>query len=215
MEYDDNFSYGDDYSYDYGDFEYDDNSFGSLDHAYEGDMPRSSSWDYDSDDEYNHRQVISSSAAPAKPLKHSYLVSFDTSLKQLPSFDYVSLPPNQKDRSKRKLSFVHLMETLLEEDMSGPFASSLLEYGFGNEMTILLDMTFEDIDDLNYFDASSVKNNLSSSCKKLVVCLRHLMYHKQLWYDWTIVTPSMLNSCLLYTSPSPRDRTRSRMPSSA
>ena len=26
---------------------------------------------------------------------------------------------------------------------------------------------------------------------------------------------SMLNTCLLYTSPSPRDRTRSRMPSSA
>ena len=26
---------------------------------------------------------------------------------------------------------------------------------------------------------------------------------------------SVLNSCLLYTSPSPRDRTRSRMPSSA
>ena len=26
---------------------------------------------------------------------------------------------------------------------------------------------------------------------------------------------NMINSCLLYTSPSPRDRTRSRMPSSA
>ena len=28
-------------------------------------------------------------------------------------------------------------------------------------------------------------------------------------------TPDNINSCLLYTSPSPRDRTRSRMPSSA
>ena len=28
-------------------------------------------------------------------------------------------------------------------------------------------------------------------------------------------TEEMLNTCLLYTSPSPRDRTRSRMPSSA
>ena len=28
-------------------------------------------------------------------------------------------------------------------------------------------------------------------------------------------TPGMLYHCLLYTSPSPRDRTRSRMPSSA
>ena len=26
---------------------------------------------------------------------------------------------------------------------------------------------------------------------------------------------ALINSCLLYTSPSPRDRTRSRMPSSA
>ena len=29
------------------------------------------------------------------------------------------------------------------------------------------------------------------------------------------VCPGMINTCLLYTSPSPRDRTRSRMPSSA
>ena len=28
-------------------------------------------------------------------------------------------------------------------------------------------------------------------------------------------TPTVLGTCLLYTSPSPRDRTRSRMPSSA
>jgi len=33
-------------------------------------------------------------------------------------------------------------------------------------------------------------------------------------YDY-FRTPGTLNSCLLYTSPSPRDRTRSRMPSSA
>ena len=31
----------------------------------------------------------------------------------------------------------------------------------------------------------------------------------------TIAMPLMLYFCLLYTSPSPRDRTRSRMPSSA
>ena len=29
------------------------------------------------------------------------------------------------------------------------------------------------------------------------------------------ITAEELNNCLLYTSPSPRDRTRSRMPSSA
>ena len=32
------------------------------------------------------------------------------------------------------------------------------------------------------------------------------------WANWGDQTP---NTCLLYTSPSPRDRTRSRMPSSA
>ena len=31
----------------------------------------------------------------------------------------------------------------------------------------------------------------------------------------SIKVPEMLKDCLLYTSPSPRDRTRSRMPSSA
>ena len=36
-------------------------------------------------------------------------------------------------------------------------------------------------------------------------------------YDFTILFPLVVGSltCLLYTSPSPRDRTRSRMPSSA
>ena len=35
--------------------------------------------------------------------------------------------------------------------------------------------------------------------------------HKKL----TAVRVTLSNDCLLYTSPSPRDRTRSRMPSSA
>ena len=33
--------------------------------------------------------------------------------------------------------------------------------------------------------------------------------------DYTLVTFAVSKTCLLYTSPSPRDRTRSRMPSSA
>ena len=37
----------------------------------------------------------------------------------------------------------------------------------------------------------------------------------QLYRDDSITTHVWLQSCLLYTSPSPRDRTRSRMPSSA
>ena len=34
------------------------------------------------------------------------------------------------------------------------------------------------------------------------------------WRDWPGV-PALLNGCLLYTSPSPRDQRGSRMPSSA
>ena len=34
-------------------------------------------------------------------------------------------------------------------------------------------------------------------------------------YGQSLVNKSAVNICLLYTSPSPRDRTRSRMPSSA
>ena len=33
--------------------------------------------------------------------------------------------------------------------------------------------------------------------------------------DWLESVPIKVGDCLLYTSPSPRDRTRSRMPSSA
>ena len=33
--------------------------------------------------------------------------------------------------------------------------------------------------------------------------------------EWGCVAFTLLYACLLYTSPSPRDRTRSRMPSSA
>ena len=33
--------------------------------------------------------------------------------------------------------------------------------------------------------------------------------------EMELLKPEMLMDCLLYTSPSPRDRTRSRMPSSA
>ena len=35
------------------------------------------------------------------------------------------------------------------------------------------------------------------------------------WYQTNVVGQVKLHDCLLYTSPSPRDRTRSRMPSSA
>ena len=36
-----------------------------------------------------------------------------------------------------------------------------------------------------------------------------------LFPEWSFYAAGVLYACLLYTSPSPRDRTRSRMPSSA
>ena len=49
------------------------------------------------------------------------------------------------------------------------------------------------------------------------VCLQPLIETKQLPYHCPIfnVEGGCATGCLLYTSPSPRDRTRSRMPSSA
>ena len=38
---------------------------------------------------------------------------------------------------------------------------------------------------------------------------------KRTAFDWTEARTTLWEACLLYTSPSPRDRTRSRMPSSA
>ena len=41
------------------------------------------------------------------------------------------------------------------------------------------------------------------------------LFNNQKWYEAHDAFEDIWNTCLLYTSPSPRDRTRSRMPSSA
>src|SRR5665811_1326203 len=46
-------------------------------------------------------------------------------------------------------------------------------------------------------------------------CKHHLIGYEDKFWDFPVSIHSIWsNSCLLYTSPSPRDRTRSRMPSS-
>ena len=42
-----------------------------------------------------------------------------------------------------------------------------------------------------------------------------LMVYSIYYFTWLAMHKAYINDCLLYTSPSPRDRTRSRMPSSA
>ena len=54
-------------------------------------------------------------------------------------------------------------------------------------------------------------NNLPSQ-QEDAIDLRHY-WHVISRFKWGIIGLAM--ACLLYTSPSPRDRTRSRMPSSA
>jgi L-fucose isomerase-like protein len=60
-------------------------------------------------------------------------------------------------------------------------------------------------DDLGQF---TVERRRDSFCGKISVCNDLRQYG----YAYTLTE---LHTCLLYTSPSPRDRTRSRMPSSA
>ena len=46
--------------------------------------------------------------------------------------------------------------------------------------------------------------------------LRNLVTAEEAYFaEWATYTSALSTTCLLYTSPSPRDRTRSRMPSSA
>ena len=75
---------------------------------------------------------------------------------------------------------------------------------------------------------SQLRNNMSGICNKESCWLnqqfmRNNLDKELLNYTFAPKSPASwkkdpntwLNSCLLYTSPSPRDRTRSRMPSSA
>ena len=55
------------------------------------------------------------------------------------------------------------------------------------------------LDDIDQKDISDFENKILQKCKS----------------DKPEILDSISSSCLLYTSPSPRDRTRSRMPSSA
>ena len=59
-----------------------------------------------------------------------------------------------------------------------------------------------------YFDDASLAQSIG------VIALVVILFSGGLDTEWKSVRP-VLKDCLLYTSPSPRDRTRSRMPSSA
>ena len=66
-----------------------------------------------------------------------------------------------------------------------------------------------------------IKNELNQQQKRFKKILQHMediTPKREKWFQQffdTISTRGQNIDCLLYTSPSPRDRTRSRMPSSA
>ena len=65
-----------------------------------------------------------------------------------------------------------------------------------------------------YFGIEAADDNILWRFPALIAGLPGAInvFVEHLMYDWM---PIQIYDCLLYTSPSPRDRTRSRMPSSA
>ena len=66
------------------------------------------------------------------------------------------------------------------------------------------------VDDISNACAEAVANNIKGT-----MALPHSYGRLQFGADLDLHFRTMIGTCLLYTSPSPRDRTRSRMPSSA
>ena len=61
---------------------------------------------------------------------------------------------------------------------------------------------------------AKVGNILNANFSELILCDATMGQSGAVFYNQPI-NLGICNNCLLYTSPSPRDRTRSRMPSSA
>ena len=84
------------------------------------------------------------------------------------------------------------------------------------------------MDDSNFIDIQDLKNRISSTDSvsiKKIQNFRSVFNEEEVpdpyfggdeGFDYVLdILEDSVNGCLLYTSPSPRDRTRSRMPSSA
>mgnify|MGYP003380303308 CR=1 FL=1 len=68
----------------------------------------------------------------------------------------------------------------------------------------------------NYFLSCILRKDvLDTSTNFTTYNIEYSLKDKQAYIDYQEKEAPRLQACLLYTSPSPRDRTRSRMPSSA
>ena len=143
MDSDDDYSCGDDYSYDHYDYGYDDNPYDDNDYESDNDTSsvRSSSWDYyydwDSDDDnvYRSPQTISYEYPPDMKSLISFAHFLINSLEEPSPIKRI---PNNRDKKLMKPSFIHLIENLLEESMSDPFALSMIEYGINKTSHVSL-----------------------------------------------------------------------------
>ena len=95
----------------------------------------------------------------------------------------------------------NLYKTVYAQDDSAAIVLKLVSSGgiyIGDSIRIVLKGTFlNDYNGMVQLDSVNVDNNVVKQATQV------------------FKTPELVTICLLYTSPSPRDRTRSRMPSSA
>ena len=113
------------------------------------------------------------------------------------------------------------------EDRADKKQISKLDYAIGHNTTMrtpgthfiwLRDPLHRDISHFNYdMEKGEAKaKTFEQSCEQLAGNFVTLwIYKNYLLNEPTTQIEIKYNTCLLYTSPSPRDRTRSRMPSSA
>ena len=89
-----------------------------------------------------------------------------------------------------------------------PFSASI--YDFFSEPLL---------QELLNFNGSMISTKLSATFMiplKITAFTAFIIAYPLIFYNiWTFVSPGLYKHCLLYTSPSPRDRQKSRMPSSA
>ena len=79
----------------------------------------------------------------------------------------------------------------------------------------LLEQEKENFEVFMYLDEKLEKDFLEEIIQKLGISPRDLLRTGESAYKENNLKDTNISDCLLYTSPSPRDRTRSRMPSSA
>ena len=124
--------------------------------------------------------------------------------------DWENLKDDEKHFIKHVLAFFAASDGIVNENLAENFVSEVqyteakFFYGFQIMMENIHSETYSLLID-TYIKDTKEKDKLFNAIETLD-CVKKKADWALRWID---------NGCLLYTSPSPRDRTRSRMPSSA